>query len=134
MANEAVFLKINEFANAVGYTCASGKSISKGTLLVFNGNNTVGHSTAVNLSGYAGVAAMDKDGTDSSTSISVYPAGQGHKFTMRVDGHAVIAGQLAALSGNNTVRQASSADISNGRVIGKFETTTADGSDATVLS
>ena len=121
MANEAVILEVNEFCNAKQYTCAAGTSISKGTLLKLSGDNTVVASGAADNAPYAGVAAMDKDGTDSSTKISVYVPGQGNKFDMKCSTDAVTNGAIVAMSGANTIRNAVEADFPLGNIIGRAE-------------
>jgi len=124
MANEAVILELNEFSNPKQYTCAAATSISKGTLLKLSGDNTVVASTPGDTAPYAGVAAMDKDGTDSSTKISVYVPGQGNKFDMKVNANAgVTLGSMVSLSGANTIRNAVEADYPLGNVIGRAEET-----------
>jgi hypothetical protein len=116
MANEAVFLEIHQFAPCKQYTCAAGTSISKGTLLKLSGDNTVIASSASDV--YAGVAAMDKDGTDSSTKISVYVPFGGNKFDMKCASGAVTLGAVVVLSGANLIRNAVEADLVLGKIIG----------------
>ncbi len=117
--NFAVELKINEFADAFSYTVAAGTSISKGDLLKISGDNTVAQSAA-NSDVYGGVAAADKDGTDSSVSLSVWVPGQMNRFDMKC-GAAVALGNLVSLSGANLIKPATEAEVITGDVIGKAE-------------
>lgn len=121
MANEAVVVELNPFSNAKQYTCAAGTSISKGTLLKLSGDNTVVKSDAGTTAPYAGVAAMDKDGTDASTKISVYVPNSNNKFDMTCSSSAVTLGAMVAMSGANTIRNAVEADYPLGNVIGRAE-------------
>ena len=133
MANEAVIIELNEFINAKQYTCAAGTSISKGTLLRLSGNNTVLASDASDP--YAGVAAADKDGTDSSTTIAVYTPYQGNKFDMKVNPSAGITlGALVVLSGTNVIREAVDGESETGKVIGRAEETGAAAGVIVILS
>lgn len=117
MANEAVILELNPYRDAIQYTLAAGTSISKGCLLKLSGDNTVIASSG--LDAYAGVAAADKDGTDSSTKIAVYPPYSGHKFDMKVNAtEAVTLGAQVCLSGANLIRNAIAGDLLLGKVIG----------------
>ncbi len=118
MANEAVFLEINEFIDAKQFTVAAGTGISKGTLLKLSADNTVSASAAIDV--YGGVAAADKDGTDSSTTLAVYTPGQGNKFDMAVaPGADVTLGALVTLSGANFIKDAVTTEVEEGKVIGK---------------
>ena len=124
MANEAVILELNEFSNAKQYTCAAGTSISKGTLLRLSADNLVIANPTDSTGPYAGVAAMDKDGTDSSTKISVYIPGMGNKFDMTVHGSAgVTLGAQVVMSGSNLIRNAVAGDLLLGKVIGTAQET-----------
>jgi len=120
MANEAVILELNPYMDAKQYTCAASTSISRGALLKLSGDNTVIASSAGDTAPYAGVAAMDKDGTDSSTKISVYTPGQGNKFDMTACG-TINNGAMVAMSGANTIRAAVEADFPLGNIVGRAE-------------
>lgn len=120
MADEAVILELNEFMDAKQYTVAAGTSISKGTLLKLSGDNTVIASSSDNEA-YGGVAAADKDGTDSSTTLGVYTYGQGNKFDMKVAASDVTLGAQVCISGANLIRNAVSGDLLLGRVIGRAQ-------------
>ncbi len=119
MANEAVILELNEFMDAKQYTVAASTSISKGTLLKLSGDNTVSASSS-DGDVYAGVAAADKDGTDSSTTLAVYTPGQGNKFDMKVNGvNTVTLGAMVRISNANVICDAVDGDFEAGEVIGK---------------
>jgi len=133
MANEAVIIELNEHVDAKQYTCSAAVSISKGTLLKLSGDNTVMASSA-DSDVYAGVAAMDKDGDDSSTTISVYTPGQGHRFDMVCGGAGVTLGHLVSLSGANVIKDATEAEVITGDVIGRAEETGSAGETIVVLS
>ena len=116
-ANSAIILELNEHMDAKQYTVAAGTSISKGTLLKLSGDNTA--SASDGDTPYAGVAAADKDGTDSATTIAVYTPGQGNKFDMKVNPNAgVTLGAVVVLSGANVIRDAVEADLILGKAIG----------------
>ena len=117
--NFAVILELNEYMDAKQMTVAAGTSISKGDLLKLSGDNTASISSSDDEE-YAGVAAADKDGTDSSTKLAVYTPGQGNKFDMKcAEGGAVALGKMVVLSGANLIAQAVDGDFENGYVIGK---------------
>lgn len=133
MANEANIIELNQFANAKQYTCAAATSISKGTLLQLSGDSTVSASSA-NSEVYAGVAAMDKDGTDSSTTISVHVPNSNNKFDMVCGAAGVTRGALVSLSGANLIKDATEAEVVSGDVIGRAEETGSASERIVVLS
>ena len=116
--NFAVEILINENQDALQFTVSAGTSISKGDLLKLSGDNTAAQSAA-NSDVYAGVAAADKDGTDSATTLGVYVPGSLNKFDMKVATGAVALGALVSLSGANLIKEATAAEILSGDVIGK---------------
>jgi len=116
--NFAVILELNENVDAKQMTVAAGNSISKGDLLKLSGDNTVAASAA-DSDVYGGVAAMDKDGSDSSTSISVHVPGALNKFDMKCGGEGATLGALVSLSGANLIKDATAEEILSGDVIGK---------------
>ena len=116
--NFAIILELNEHADAFQMTVAAGTSISKGDLLKLSGDNTVAASSA-NSDVYGGVAAADKDGTDSSTTLGVHVPGALNKFDMVCGGSGVTLGALVSLSGANLIKDATAAEILTGDVIGK---------------
>ena len=131
--NKAVILELNEYADAKQYTVAAGTSISRGDLLKLSGDNTAIISSGSDA--YAGVAAADKDGSDSSTSLAVYTPGQGHKFDMTVNALAgVTLGAQVALSGANVIRNAVAGDLLLGKVVGVAQETGSASEVIVVLS
>jgi hypothetical protein len=78
MAQEATKLFLygpNAAGEVKSFTCAAGTAIEKGTLLYLADNRTVlAHSTGEEP--FAGVASMDKDSADTSTTISVWTNGE----------------------------------------------------------
>lgn len=124
MANEAVWIVTP--TNFVRRTVAAGTTISKGTLCVLSDPNTAAASSATSsAAAFAGIAWMDKLGTDTSTDQ-----------TYAVDGVADLtaatnatfsAGALVVLSGANLVRAAVAGDLLTGSIIGKAEETAASG-------
>jgi hypothetical protein len=82
MTNECEVVELygnNCDGRAVSRTCASGTTILKGTLTVLSNPRTV-TAAGNNLNGlFGGVVAADKDGSDSSTEVTVWTDGV---FTM----------------------------------------------------
>ena len=117
---KAKILELNEFMDAKQYTVAAGTSISKGTLLKLSGDNTAAAATGTGEAA-AGVAAADKDGTDSSTQLSVYTPGQGNKFDMQCAASSVTLGHKVVISGADLIRDAVAADLLTGAVIGEAQ-------------
>ena len=116
--NFAVILELNEFVDAKQMTVAAGTSISKGDLLKLSADNTVAISSSDDEV-YGGVAAADKDGTDSAVTLGVYVPGQQNKFDMKCASGAVALGKMVVLSGANLIAEAIDGDFENGYVIGK---------------
>ena len=132
-ANKAVFLELNEFMHAKQYTVAAGTSISKGDLLKLSADNT---AAAADGDGdpTAGIAAADKDGSDSSTKLGVYTPGQGNKFDLTVAASSVTLGHKVVISGANLIRDAVQADLLTGAVIGEAQEAGDPGEVIVVLS
>ena len=131
--NFAVIVELNENEDAKSYTVAAGTSISKGDLLKLSGDNIVIISSGTDV--YAGVAAADKDGTDSSTTLGVHVPGALNKFDMKVNATvAVTLGAEVVLSGENLIRNAAAGDLLLGKVIGKAQEAGAINEVITVLS
>ena len=114
--NFAVEVELNEHADPKQYTVTAGTSISKGDLLKLSGDNTAIISSGADV--YAGVAAADKDGTDSSTTLAVHIPFSGNKFDMKCTGEAVTLGAQVVVSGENLIRLAAEADLILGKVVG----------------
>ena len=116
--NFAVILELNEHMDAKQITVSAGTSISKGDLLKLSGDNTAAISSSDDEV-YAGVAAADKDGSDSSTTLAIYVPGQQNKFDMKCASGTVTLGAMVVLSGPNLIADAVDGDFEAGYVIGK---------------
>ena len=119
--NKAVILELNEFMDAKQYTVAARTSISKGDLQKLSGDNTAIISSSDDEV-YAGVAAADKDSTDTSTTLGIHVPGALNRFDMKVNATvAVTLGAEVVLSGENLIRNAAAGDLLLGKVIGKAQ-------------
>ena len=109
------------------YTVAAGTSISEGALLDLTDPRTAittANEVATGIAPPAGVAAMDKDGTDGSTSISAYT---NCMIEVACCGAIVIGHQVTAIK-DNYVAQLGGANqpistSSLARVLGRAEET-----------
>jgi len=119
MANEADVLELSGM-NPIRFNCASGTSISKGTLLYISADHLVQASWADNQV-YAGVAAMDKDTAngDVSDEISVHVPHSNNIFDMTLAASDITLGAMVCLSGANLIREAVAGDGEAGYVIGQ---------------
>ena len=135
MANEATPVELygqNNSGDKRRFTCASGAAIAKGTLLVMTDPRTaVAHSAATSYGLFAGIAAMDKEASDGSTTISVYTNG---KFDLLANGGGAIAvGQNVKMSGQNCIAPITIAsDIISGMVLGTAMEAAAAGVSETI--
>ena len=82
------------------FDCASGVAIAKGTLLTLMDEKRVGATSAAGQM-VAGVAAMDKSGSDNTTTISVYIKGV---FEATASGALVLGQGWETAAQGNTVR------------------------------
>jgi len=82
-------------------TVASGTSIAIGTLLSLKDLNTAAAST-IKMEPCAGVAAMGKDGTDNSTTMTVWIGGD---FIAKASG-AIVVGMAVGSAGHSNYVQA----------------------------
>lgn len=117
MAKEAVLLV--ETQPPISMTCADGTGIEKGTLLVWNGANTVvAHDGTANAS-FAGIAAAEKIANDGNTHIPVYRGG-----IFKLTANAAIAAAGTALAFDavaNTVKTAVAANVASDIIGVSFE-------------
>lgn len=136
MVNEATKITLfgeNGNGRAISYTCAAGKTISQGTLLVFVTDSTVSAHSGTGQPP-AGVAAETKLGTDTGkTTISVWTdleAGCIASETLILGAFV----KLGAAPSLNTVVNCVDADITNSRniVLGYTTTATAANSRARI--
>lgn len=114
MANEAEI--VENSGRAQGFTCAAGITIAKGTILELVDPRIV---SANDGSGdvIAGIAAMEKDGTDSSTEISAWTDCIADLVV--ASGASVAVGAYVSTSGANVIKTATEAEIAAGKAIGK---------------
>ena len=101
MANEAVVIELygeNSGGAQRRFTCASGVKISKGTILALTDPRTAAALTTPSDI-FAGIASMDKEADDLSTSISAWENGI---FDMTASG-AIAIGQKVFAAGANQV-------------------------------
>lgn len=117
MANETVkHIAIDLFNRQ--YTVASATSIDKGTFLQLSSPNTATANTTSHAA-CAGIALMDKDGTDFSTTITAWTKGD---FTVSASGAGIVAGVPLVLAIDNHVALAdtiaSGAQSSGAQIIG----------------
>jgi len=129
MANEAIKVELygaNNDGSPRRYTCASGAGISKGTLLTLSDPRTAAAQTA-STAMLAGIAAMDKDGSDYSTSISAWTNGV---FTMYADGTITTGDPVkSGTTANRVATSLGEADpvASGAQILGYALETAADG-------
>ncbi len=112
MANEATVIELygaNSDGDKRRYACASGASISKGTLLTLSSDPRTVTANSTSSGVFAGIASSAKDGTDFSTSISAWTNGI---FDLCASG-AINLGQKVTLADNNKVKQISTADLAS---------------------
>jgi hypothetical protein len=120
MANEAVILSLGEGQGRVRrFTCAAATSISGGTICQLTDPITASASSAAGQA-FAGIAAADKDGSDSSTSIGLYTEGT---FDLVASG-AITVGAPVFISGANLIATSISGGeiaslVSGGLVLGR---------------
>lgn len=112
MANEAVMIT-NMEENLHEVTVAAGTSISGMTLLQLTDPNTGSASSGADV--FAGIAAVDKDGTDASTTLAVYRKGY---FDLTNTGETISAGAKVSLSGANLIKEATEAEMITGAIVG----------------
>jgi hypothetical protein len=98
----------NRDGDARRFTVASGTAITKGTVLQLTDPRTASaHSAEVQP--IAGIAAMDKDGSDYSTSITAWTNGI---FEMAVSGATITRGAPAVMHTTlNAIRQPTAAEL-----------------------
>jgi hypothetical protein len=128
MANEAVILNLGTGdGNVKRFTVANATAISGGTILKLTDPNTASASSAA-LDKFAGIAVVDKEASDGSTSIGAYTEG---KFDLVCSG-AVNLGAGVVISGANLISEPETqakllAAISGGTILGKALETGSDG-------
>ena len=122
MTNEAVKV---ELTNSTGfprrYTCADGTGIVKGSLLKLSDPRTAAQSDTANEA-LAGIAAMEKEASDGSTSITCWTDGI---FDMKASG-AITAGDPVCSAGADNLVQAGDASDKGAEILGYALETAAD--------
>jgi len=115
MANEAVKVELtNSTGNPRRFTCASGTTIAKGTLLKLTDPRTASANGASEVGSYlAGIASMEKSDTDTSTAISVWTDGI---FEMVASG-SITAG-YPVKSSNGNIIEAAAESIMGSAILG----------------
>ena len=120
MANEAVLIMETEVP--INFTCDNATGIEKGTLLTISDPMTA--AAATEDASFAGIAAEEKIGSDGKTKIAVYRRGV---FKMTYDGNgALTVGDAVALSGSNTVKKATNANVASDIIGVALETAATD--------
>jgi len=106
-------------------TCASGVAITKGTILKLTDARTASASTGTG-DVFAGIASMDKDSADTSTSISAWENGI---FEMVASGAITVGAKVKTASDGNYVMQCQTADVQSSYaiIVGTALETASDG-------
>lgn len=115
----------NSTGNPRRLACASGTAITKGTILTLSDARTAAAVSDTFVStGYicAGIASMDKDSTDTSTSISAWTDGI---FEITASG-SITVGQPVKSCGQGYVMAAVAADVASGVICGYALETASD--------
>ncbi len=120
MANEAT--KVEGPYEIHDYTVASGNPIPLGTLCEF-GDARLAIISAGDGNPFAGVAATEKDSTDTSVELGMHNSGTFVMTAVPTIGPegAIVAGSEVVLSGANFIRKAVAADLLTGAVIGRAQ-------------
>ena len=98
MANEAI-LSTRLQDRLPECTVAAGVTIAKGTVLKLSDPNTGSASSADNDL-FLGIAAFEKDGSDTSTKLSYWTKGI---FDMKDSGAGITAGDIVMIKGANLI-------------------------------
>ena len=131
MANEAT--KVEGPYEIHDFTVASGNPIPLGTLCEF-GDARLAIISAGNGNPWAGVAAIEKDSTDTSVELGMHKTGTFIMTAVPIAGAegAIGAGVEVVLSGANLIRKAVAADLLTGAVIGTTKEAIAAGTTGEV--
>ena len=112
MANEAS--KVEGPYTIIDFTVAAGNPIPLGTLCQFADPRTAVISAGSGVA-FAGVAATEKDSTDTSVELGMHQKGT---FVMTCSSVGVSAGDAVVMSGANLIRAAVAGDLLTGALIG----------------
>jgi len=127
MTNEAVTIELGpNQGHPVRRTCDNATAIAKGTLLRLWDNNQCSGSTAAEIGSipFAGIAVEEKTISDGLTQISAYT--EGVFDLLSTDASLTTAGQICSLSGANSVKLCTEAELVLGAAVGKTEEAGAD--------
>lgn len=123
MANEAVKIEQGNNFEVTEFTVADQFNISGGALCQLSGARTAFNSLITSGDVFAGIAALDKEASDGSTTLGLYTRGV---FDIVAQGVDIAAGEMVCLSGANQIRLATTAEVVTGVAFGKaLETITA---------
>ena len=101
------------------WTVASGTAIDKGTLCMISGSRTAAASAGASPT-FAGIAASDKSVTDGDVSTELGLAQTGtFLMSAALSAVAITEGMIVSLSGSNLIKQATSAELLTGDIVGK---------------
>jgi hypothetical protein len=118
MTNKATKVELtNSTGNPRRYTCADGTTILLGYVLTLSDPRTAALvSDDMDNAGYvpAGIAAMDKEANDGSTSITAWTDGV---FEMIASGNIAVGAAVKSI-GAGYVAAASALDVASGVIIG----------------
>lgn len=113
----AEIVELQAGSNAVDFTIPDAQAVEKGALMILEDPRTCS-GTGIGTEGgfFAGVASAEKVADDGQINLALHTIGV---FDMVTAGKAVIAGELVALSGKNSIQTATQLHISGGRVVGR---------------
>ena len=116
MANEAKEVELygaNNSGDKRRYTCADTPAITKGTLLMLTDPRTASAHTGIGDK-FCGIASMDKEASDGSTSISAWTNGI---FEMTTSGTILAGTKVTTTTPVNSVAMATSAQLASSYAI-----------------
>lgn len=119
----AIKIESETYRDATNRTCATGTTISGGTLLSLTDPNTVAANGAKGQA-FGGIAVSDKIADDGHTTIGAHMSGT---FDLWSAGTAITAGKAVAMSGANLVCEAIAGELLSGAIVGIAEETAAVG-------
>ena len=123
MVAGAVIIKVNANIPPVRRTCSSSAQLSKGSILTLSSPNTAANTAVSAVPGssmFAGIAAADKDPTNTSTTIACHMNGTFDCFI----GKAATTGQTMMMSSAQILTPTTSSangSLSGGLVVGVLE-------------
>lgn len=130
MGNEAILVEKNHVFNSTDHTVLDSVNISKGTLMsggqIGTGRSAVPSTINTANATFVGIANADKEANDGQLNVGLEMDGI---WDIRATSGAAIAkGELVKMSGANMITgNTQPADLSNGRIVGTAEESTAAG-------